>query len=64
MKKIYADAHVYDTDGSNFSKELHKVIGNFQDRGLEVEIQYQTTSVFKNNEQVLYSALVIGTGRE
>ena len=59
MKKIMADSLVAGTNATTFANQVHETIGNFQDKGWAIEVQYQTTSVFKDNNEVMYSAFII-----
>lgn len=58
MKIIKRTAICTNTDGKEFHRVLSEHINDMQENGWEVEIQYQT-SMF-NNEQVVYSALILG----
>lgn len=57
MKMIRTTHLCTNTDGKIFSDGVAKIISSYQDRGLEVDIKYQTVM---RGYEVVYSALVLG----
>lgn len=57
MKMIRTTHLCTNTNGKIFSEEVAGTISSCQDRGLEVDIKYQT---IMRGYEVVYSALVLG----
>ena len=61
--KVYKDScHIfsrqsYDTDGSDFHKDIVEAIKRMQKKGLEIEIHYNTSIIEWDNG---FGALVLG----
>ena len=56
MKMIRVSLLCTNTSSKNFSDELGIAIEKYQNRGLEVDIKYQTTM---RGYEVVYSALIL-----
>lgn len=63
MKRIEQLRNVSSVDSHWFEKDLRKVIEEFQDRGLTVQVEYRINTREKGSvyNDIIYSALVIGT---
>lgn len=52
--------HLASADGVAFAEKVRKCISEMQDKGLCVEVQYQTTAIKDEVAEIVYSALLIG----
>lgn len=58
MKKIKGYFNISNTNYDMFNKDFENAINELQNDGQEVEVQYQTNAF--SNEQIAYSALILG----
>lgn len=58
--KIVMMANIARKDIIEFHEELKRIINDFQNNGLNVEVQYQITGYSESVSGCLYTALVLG----